>query len=81
MKGKITEEDEHKPVFDQEGERVGTVAKVEDGTLYVDFEPKIRDVLKRSLGFDEVDEEHTQPLDNEMIDMVNEDLIRLREAN
>lgn len=80
MRGTITEEDEHKPVFDQEGKRVGTVARVEDGTPYVDFEPKIRDVMKRSLGIENVDEENTWPIDDEMIDIVTNDQIRLNKT-
>ena len=80
MRETITEEDEHNPVFDQEEERVGTVPSVEDSTLYIDFEPKTRDVVMRSPGIESVDEEHTPPIDDEMSNVVTDDQIRLRET-
>lgn len=67
-------------MFDQEEVRVGTVPSVEDGTLYIDFEPKIRDVVKCSFGIENVDEEHTHPIDDERIDVVTDAQIRLRET-
>lgn len=81
MEGQFTEADEHKPVFDQTGERVGTVARVEEGTAYIDVEPTIRDVVKRSLGFEAVDEDHTYPIGEDMIATVTDREIRLREVD
>lgn len=81
MGRQITEADEHKPVFDQTGERVGTVARIEEGTAYVDVKPTIRDVLKRSLGYEEVDEDHTHPIDEDMIASVTDRAIYLNEVD
>ena len=63
-------------VLDSHGEEVGTVAKVEDDTAYVDLDPGLTDEVKSQLGFGDTDED-TYALRDEMVDTVDDDGVHL----
>ena len=77
MRTEITDDDEGKHVVDAHGETVGIVTAVEHGTAHVDPDPGITDRIKTTLGWEERDED-TYPLQEEAIDTVTDDEIRLR---
>jgi hypothetical protein len=74
-----TDDDEGKPVVNAEGEQIGVVAAVRQGTAYVDPDPTITDQITSKLGWADVDEDH-YPLDETKIETITVDEIRLREA-
>lgn len=76
----ITEDDEGKRVVDETGEEIGIVSDVEHGTAYVTPDPGITDTLMAKLGWDDRDEE-TYPLQEEAIESVTDDEIRLSPAH
>lgn len=73
----LTDQDEGKPVVDADGEKVGVVSTVKGGKAYVDPDPSVTDQLMRKLGWGDVDEDH-YPLEQDRIDAVTDDEIRLR---
>lgn len=72
----ITEDDRAKRVVDDEGEAIGIVAEVKEGTAYVDPDPNIDTEVKSTLGWGD-DERTTYPLRNDVIEEVTDDEIRL----
>lgn len=77
MQHNITEKDEGKRVLDGDGNMVGMVKSVEHGTAYIDPDPGMTDKLKSKFGWGDADED-TYPLQEESIDTVTDDEIRLR---
>ncbi|AQL42142.1 hypothetical protein BV210_05185 [Halorientalis sp. IM1011] len=73
----ITEDDVGTTVVDQNGDEVGIVSAVRYGTAYVDPDPDITTRLKTALGWEEVDEEDGYPLQEEAVETVTDDEIRL----
>lgn len=73
----FTEADEGKPVVDINDDRVGTVIVVKDGIAYVSFKPHLITTLESSFGIN-LTEDELYPLQDEMIDRVNDESIRLR---
>lgn len=73
----ITEREEGKRVVNAEGERIGVVSGVRDGTAYVDPDPNVGERLMSMLGWEHIDEDD-YPLDHEQIDTIDEDEIRLK---
>jgi hypothetical protein len=73
----ITDDDEGKQVVAGDGDTVGIVADVEHGTAYVDPDPGLTEKLKTKLGWGERDED-TYPLQEEAVESVTDDEIRLR---
>lgn len=77
MSPELTSDDEAKPVFDGQGERIGIVAEVSEGTAYVDPSPGIDSNLKSKLGWGPT-EQATYPLRHDAIEAVDDEAIRLR---
>lgn len=71
-----TESDEGKKVV-RGDKTVGRVVDVKHGTPYVDPDPGITDTLKSKLGWADADED-TYPLQDETIEEVTDDEIRIR---
>lgn len=72
----FSEDDEGKSVV-ANGEEVGIVAEVEHGTAYVDPDPGITDKIKAKLDWGERDDD-TYPLQEQAVDSITDDEIRLR---
>ncbi|WP_266077530.1 PRC-barrel domain containing protein [Haladaptatus caseinilyticus] len=72
----ITDDDEGKKVVDQNGDEVGIVSDVQHGTAHVNPNPGLTDKLKSKLGWGDADED-TYPLQDEMVQSVTDDEIRL----
>jgi len=76
----LSPDDESKPVKNADGERVGRVIAVEDGTAAVDPEPGLTETFLSLLGWAEVDaESDTYTLQSEAIAEVTDEEIRLTE--
>lgn len=73
----ITEDDVGKTVVDENGDDVGIVSAVKYGTAYVDPDPGITTRIKTALGWEEIDDEDGYPLQEETVDEVTDDEIRL----
>jgi hypothetical protein len=76
MAHNFTEDDEGKKVVDEAGEEVGVVASVEHGTVHVEPDPGITDTISAKLGWGDRDED-TYPLQEESVESVTDDEIRL----
>lgn len=79
MAHSFTEDDEGKTVVNDQGDEVGIIADVEHGTAYVDPDPGVTDKIKSKLGWDDRGED-TYPLQEESVDSVTDDEIRLGSA-
>ncbi|MFW5977942.1 MAG: PRC-barrel domain containing protein [Halohasta sp.] len=76
----LSPDDESKPVINADGERVGRVVDVEDGTAAVDPEPGLTETFLSMLGWAEIDgESETYRLQSEAIKEITDDEIRLTE--
>ena len=73
---KITEEDEGKRVVNADGDTIGMVSTVRNGTAHVNPDPGITDKITAKLGWDDVNEEH-YPLERSKVDTITDDEIRL----
>ncbi|WP_458204665.1 PRC-barrel domain containing protein [Haladaptatus sp. NG-SE-30] len=73
----ITDDEEGKKVVDQNGDQVGIVADVEHGTAHIEPDPGLTDKVKSKLGWGDRDED-TYPLQEEAVDSVTDDEIRLQ---
>ena len=76
MATEISDHDEGKKVV-VDGEQVGMVSRVEHGTAYVDPDPGITDKVKSKLGWGDRDDD-TYPLQEESVEAVTDDEIRLK---
>ena len=76
MATEMSEHDEGKKVV-ADGDQVGIVSEVEHGTAYVEPDPGITDKVKSKLGWGDRDED-TYPLQEESIDTVTDDEVRLK---
>jgi len=72
----FSEDDEGKSVV-VDGNEVGIVSEVEHGTAYVEPDPGITDKIKAKLDWGDRDED-TYPLQEQAVDTVTDDEIRLR---
>lgn len=72
----ITEKEEGKRVVNADGETIGVVSGVRNGTAYVDPDPGIGDRIMSMLGWENIDEDD-HPLDRDSIDVITDDEIRL----
>lgn len=77
MPPEVTEDDEAKRVLDGDGERIGIVDEVEDGTAYVDPDAGIDAELESKLGWGPT-QRATYPLRHDAIEAVDEEAVRLR---
>lgn len=73
----FTDDDEGKTVVNEDGEDVGIVTTVEHGTAHVNPDPGVTDKIKSTLGWGDGDDEDTYPLQEESVDSVTDDEIRL----
>jgi hypothetical protein len=78
MAAEITEDEEGKSVLSSDGEEVGVVIDVQYGTARVEPDPGLTDELKAKVGFGDTDEE-SYPLQEERIETITDDEIRLRD--
>ncbi|MDS0284593.1 PRC-barrel domain containing protein [Haloarcula onubensis] len=76
MPSKVSEDEVGKDVVDAQGDQVGIVSAVKHGTAHVDPEPGITDKIRTTLGWEDTDEED-YPLQEEAIDTITDDEIRL----
>ena len=77
MSTEISGDDTGKEVVNADGDEIGVVMEVEDGTAYVDPVQGLDGQLKSKLGWGESDAT-TYPLRNDAIDAVTDDQIRLQ---
>lgn len=73
----ITEKDEGKRVVNANGDKIGIVSGVRNGTAYIDPDPGIGETILSKLGWDNIDEDD-YPLDPLKIASITDDEIRLR---
>jgi hypothetical protein len=73
---RITRGDENKPVLDANGDRLGTVDRVEDGTAFVEPSGDVPPLVGTVLGWTGDDE--TFPLSNLRVDTVTDEEVHLR---
>lgn len=78
MSPQISEEDEGKEVV-HGTDTVGRVVDVEHGTAYVDPDPGMTESIMSKLGWAERDED-TYPLQDDSIESISDDQIRLKES-
>lgn len=74
----IDEDDEGKTVVNADGDSVGTVVDVDNNDANVEPDPNLTDELAAELGWGDADEE-TYQLDNDAVETVTDDEIRLEE--
>lgn len=76
MCARFTGEDEGKDVINSDGEKIGVVVDVRNGTPHVDPDPRLTDELKSKLGWGAADEE-TYQLDVDNVESITDDAVRL----
>ena len=74
----ITDGDQGKSVIDRNGDHVGIVSDVSDGTAYVEPDDDVPGALKSKLGWG-ASEKDEYALREDAIDEVTEEAVRLRE--
>jgi hypothetical protein len=72
----FTDDDEGKTVVNADGEEVGIIADVENGTAHVEPDPGITDKMMAPLGWSDRDED-TYPLQEESVESISDDEVRL----
>lgn len=76
MVAKVTEDDTGKTVVASNGDRIGTVVEVRDGTPLVDLDDEVVHDLTSVMEWDDQDQD-TFPIQESAIAEVTEDEIRL----
>lgn len=76
MSAAFTEDDVEKPVENANGEEIGTVATVEDGTAYVEPRSGVMDTIRSALGWT-TGRDDAVPIREESVDEITDDAIRL----
>jgi hypothetical protein len=76
MSSHVSPSDEGKPVIDANGDRLGTVERVVDGTAFVEPNDDVSTFATLVLGWDDTDGSY--PLEDLRIDTVSDDWIRLK---
>lgn len=74
----ITDDAVGKTVVTRDGDDVGVVSTVNHGTAYVDPDPGIATKLKTTLGWEDDPDEDGYPLQEEAVETITDDEIRLR---
>ena len=77
MSNEVTEDDEAKAVVAGNGDHIGIVDEVRDGTAHVDPDPDISSELKSKLAWGST-EQDTVPLRNDAVDAIPDEAIHLR---
>lgn len=72
----FSEDDQGKAVV-MGDEKVGMIQRVEGGRAYVDPDPGITDQVKATLDWGDMDED-TYPLQDDRVDTITDDEVRLR---
>lgn len=72
----FSDDDEGKSVVNADGEEVGIITTVEHGTAHVDPNPGITDKIMSTLGWSDQDED-TYPLQEESVEAITDDEVRL----
>lgn len=72
----VTVDDVGKDVIDANGDQIGTVETVNDGTALVSPEPEVGDIVTRALGW--IDARGLYPLREPSIETITDSTIRLR---
>lgn len=75
-KPRVTEDEEGKPVVDSDGNSMGMVEEVSNGTAFIDPEPGLVDRIRARLGRGNADEED-YALTSEHIERISDDEIEL----
>lgn len=73
----IDETVEGKRVVNEDGEEIGMVTAVRDGTAYVDPDPGLTEKLTSKLGWADVDEDD-YPLPEGSIERITDDEVHIR---
>jgi len=74
----VTHEDEGKRVINFQGDEIGVVKEVNNGTAHVDPDPGITDQIRSKLGWNDADQSDYM-LQNDRISTVTDDEIRLKD--
>lgn len=74
----VTQEDEGKRVVNFQGDKIGVVKQVDDGTAHVDPDPGITDQIRSKLGWNDADQSDYM-LQEDRISTVTDDEIRLKD--
>ena len=74
---KLTEGDEGKRVVSTDGDNVGVIAEIRDGTAHVEPNPDVFDSIKSKLNWGEADGD-TYPLTADQIGEVTDSEVRLQ---
>jgi len=73
----IDESVEGKRVMNEEGEEIGVVTAVRDGTAYVDPDPGLTEKITATLGWADPDEDD-YPLPEDSIERITDDEVHIR---
>jgi hypothetical protein len=74
----MTEDDVGKRVVTGSGEEVGRVVGFSGGSAHVNPDPELVDTVRTTLGWEDQSNEDTYRLNDEQVDTVTDDEIRLR---
>lgn len=72
----LTTEDEGKFLVDSEGEQLGVVTAVEDGTAYVEPDPSITEAVTQAFGWGDADADDIE-VPPEAVDTVTDEEVRV----
>lgn len=78
MRTTFTSDDEGKTVVDRDGNEVGIVEAVEDGTAYVNPHPNVAETLMSKLGWGDADED-TYALPDRRVERITESQVVVRD--
>ena len=77
MRTHVTDDDDGKPVFDVNSEKIGIVVRVENGTAYVDPHTSLLDEYRIMLGWTDRNKD-IYPLPADSIEEITDREIRLQ---
>ena len=74
----FNDDDVGKTVVNGNGSEIGIISAIEHGTAYVDPDPGITTKITAALGWDNIDDEDGYPLQEQAVQTVTDDQVRLR---
>ena len=74
---KLSDKEEGKRVVNKAGKKIGMISKVEGNRAHVDPDPSIGDTIRSKLGWGDADED-TYPIDEDDIESIDDDEVRLK---
>lgn len=77
MSTTLTNDETGKDVVDEQGNKIGIVSNVRDGTLHVTPDPDITDKIRAKLGWGDADED-AYTIEERRVGTVTDDEVRLR---